>query len=341
MAEPVQIMVGGKPTWVPTARCFECEAGKSGEKAAAVARDPMEPGPKPERVPCENAGEGCGGYLEHELIEGARHRFWARVGAWCTACLERKEERAADELYRDRVAASGLPKRYHGFRFDRRVLQGPDEDVETLAARVAEMKEPHLAITQYNAPVATALSRWKPGSPSVYLTGPVGGGKTTLVAALLHGLMRSGVEVCYLPEAALYEAERAKMKAPKGAGGFDLAAFAAKARVLAIDDLGTVEDLAPWQRNVFERMIAVRYDADLPVLVTSNFRLAEVARVHSERAASRLAEMCRREYELIGFDWRTGHRHARKTAQEALPGMTAVVRPRDGRAAAAGERDED
>lgn len=351
----MQISYQGRVSWVPTQFCMDCDIARKAPAPAPPVRDPSDPGPKPDPKQCRTPN--CLGVVDHVLTGPVSRQFWLPMDyGLCVDCVERDRSIERERIYNARVAMSGLPGRYRQFSFDHIVAQGKGESVQELAQRVEAMTPRPLAITRFNAPAAAALRAWTPGHQSLYLAGPVGGGKTTLVAALLNRLMRADVEVCYLPEAALYENERAKMNAPRGARVVDLAGFAMRAQVLAIDDLGTVENMAPWQKNVFERIIAVRYEEQLPIIVTSNLRLGQVGRHHSERAASRLAGMCRREYELIGFDWRTGHLHTTtvgpppSTRQIGIASVIGPMAPRrtvgsdpgsDRQRAAAGERDED
>lgn len=336
-------MVAG--CWVQSQLCPSCEASRPAPAA------PPGPPPKPADKQCVNF-ERCGGLVEHQL-----HKFGSRLG-WladleCVECRKRAlvEAEAAQKLaaYRKRLAASRLPERYHRYRFDRVLVQGTEEDLASFTSRVSDAAETHLGITRYNHQLARELREWSPSKPGVYLTGPVGGGKTTLIAALLTRLMWMDVGVLYLSESTLYDSVRRGMRAERGQPVEDLEGLACTVRVLALDDLGTTEALASWQRDLLERIIAARYDAGKPILVTSNLRISDIGHLHSERVASRLAQMCgRRQYELVGFDWRTGHVHTAasspevappKPVQTSLPLKTTPTR--DYKLAASGEKDED
>ena len=345
--------------WKAVDYCPRCAALRAPRAQPAPApppppRDPMDPGPKPDPLPCVN--DGCSNTVGFVLVEPGHSRFWVRIGPLCGPCVEAEKQADRRERFNGRLAHSGLPGRYARFTFDRVIVQQRQESIEDFARRVEACKAPHLGITRYNDAIAKEIRGWNPGRKSLFITGPVGGGKTTLVAALLHQLMLDDTEVLYLPEALLYDTVRQSMKAPRDQRRIDLPGMASRCRVLALDDLGTVEDLAPWQRNVIEQVICARYDANLPIIITSNLRLSDVAALHSERIASRLSEMCgRRQYELLGYDWRTGHQHAApttpapavpagpKNTQLSLPTTppTQTTKPRDYRALASGERDED
>lgn len=349
---PVSIPLPRGVVWARGDYCPACTARRA---APPPPVDPLDPGPKPPPAPCVNVAT-CGGTVGHLLIESASRRFWTRDGSECVSCLRAGREELGRERYEARLERSWLPKRYADFRFDRVLVQQKTETPEAFATRIAACASPHLGITPYNTDIARELRGWRRGGRSLYLTGPVGGGKTTLVAALLTRLMWEDVGVLYLPEAQLYDTVRKGMAAERGTRVFDVVGVASRCSVLALDDLGTMENLAPWQRNVVEQVVCARYDADLPIIVTSNLRISDVANLHGERVASRLAEMCgRRQLELLGYDWRTGQQHIAPTApapkvpdgpkavQASLPLVPSWSKPpvRDYKAAAAGERDDD
>ena len=96
----------------------------------------------------------------------------------------------------------------------------------------------------------------------------------------------------------------------------DLMDDLAKVDLLVLDDLGT-ENPTEWAVERLYSIINQRYNAEKPLIVTSNFRLKEVAdrlnnpknkregypSVTGDRIVSRLAQMCER-IELTGRDWR-------------------------------------
>lgn len=348
------VLTTGAEVWARGSYCPACTSKRAAPPAAPT--DPTDAGPEPARRPCVNA-TGCGGTVGHLLVRTERHAFWTPDGTECQACIQGGRDAYRRERYEARLVASGLPQRYAGFRFDRVLVQKRDEPVAAFTARIAACETPHLGITPPNADIARELRAWRRGSRSLFLTGPVGGGKTTLMAALLSRLMWEDVSVLYLPEALLYDTVKKAMFAERGVKVPDLVAAASRCAVLALDDLGTVENLAPWQRNTIEQVVCARYDADLPIVITSNLYIEDMASLHGERVASRLSEMCgRRHLELIGHDWRTGKQHVAPAspAPKAPEGPKAVQTPllppaptwsrpavRDYKAAAAGERDDD
>lgn len=310
--------------------------------------------PPPEPTSCHRCG-GSVAPAPYRAASGALDWF---PDYQCPACKELavREEHVAK--FRELLAGSNLPARYHGFTFRRISKLRPGEDVAALAARLEAAPAPTVGITPWNDDVAKMLRDWRPGRRSVFLTGPVGGGKTTLVAAALVDLMWAGTTAVYLPEAELYARLRRIAAQPRerssssfrGHGSsreVDILRIAQATPVLALDDLGATERLEAWQRDAVAALVCARYDRGLPMLITSNYEIAQIANLHGERVASRLSEMCRQQVRLAGFDWRTGHQHAAPKAApppRPQPDMfrgTSRPQPRDYKRDAAGDRDED
>jgi hypothetical protein len=316
------------------------------------AAQPGDP-PKPADVPC--LGD-CDHLVGHVRLVSSGRVLWVREH-YCPACKQRQTQEEADQAFAALLDGSGLPARYVGFSYGRVLKQRAGESWPDFNARVAKAERPTVGITPSNARVA-ALFRdlVSKGIRSVFLTGPVGGGKTTLVAAALCDLMRADVPAVYLPEAALYKRLEEIRRAPFGEKYVDVVAVASRCRVLALDDLGTTEALDKRQRDAIEAIVCARYDGNRPILVTSNLTLAEVGRLHGERVASRLTEMCgRQQVQLIGYDWRTGAEHVGRAAApvSAAPAPASAARPAaptppswrapkpDWQRAAAHDRDDD
>lgn len=189
-----------------------------------------------------------------------------------------------EQLTRRRLAVSDIPARWHGAAWE-------ELDRDETPARAAA--------------VAAAIG-WSvgEGEPGLLLTGPVGIGKTRIVATAAAHRIRHGLAVRWLSVAELLmdlsrpfsspERERAmKRLEARGAG-------------LVLDDL---DKLKPTEHAIQPIYVAVNgwVDAGLPLAVTMNRDLESLAADFGDRygdpIASRLAEHCE-VVELSGRDRR-------------------------------------
>lgn len=151
-----------------------------------------------------------------------------------------------------------------------------------------------------------------------YIHGPTGTGKTVLAAWILASYLRAKIgngeyEIAranllpqhpdYAPDYAPASAKRYRFMtmsdildaARPGAPGDSFEGIK-KAAVLVIDDLGA-EKTTEWAVDRTDNLITYRYNEMLPTIITSNFTLDELMKVHyapvgSARIPSRLSKMC-------------------------------------------------
>lgn len=298
--------------------------------------------PESDRPPEPAAGTcaECGAEVRATWMDHGRYSRWFEPEDVCAACRGRAEREAAERDLEARVAGSGLPARYRDYTFDRVALLQEGQDFTTWSA---ELPDGVLGITPWNRRLARELRAWEPGSPSLYVVGPVGGGKTTLAAALVRKLIRSGVNALFIAESALWERVREEMAAPLREHRRRTIDVLSRGRVLVLDDLGTTTSLKAWQVDAIETVVCTRYNDRLPVIVTSNLELPAIADLYGERVVSRLLEMTRRrQVALRGWDWRSAQPHpAAPPATPAPPPTEDRGRPyRDAASAAANDRED-
>ena len=148
---------------------------------------------------------------------------------------------------------------------------------------------------------------FKPGDPGIGLTGPVGCGKTHMMAGIVRALtLENGVPCRFVEFTHLLSDLRQGFE--KGEGSADTIAEVVAAPVLVIDELGKGLT-TQWQKDTLDELISRRYNSQVTTLFTSNFAadraLTSAARARDAfeaatldervgpRMASRLAEMCR------------------------------------------------
>lgn len=136
----------------------------------------------------------------------------------------------------------------------------------------------------------------------LYLHGPVGTGKTYIAYAIKHHLEEKGTIVRFHNATDLLADIR---------HDFDCEPFSRKhvvdkildsRKLLIIDDLGA-EKPTEWVAEILYRIINYRYENELPVIITSNLSLDQLAQRLGDRTASRLTELCDIN-ELTGRDRR-------------------------------------
>lgn len=121
------------------------------------------------------------------------------------------------------------------------------------------------------------------------LTGPVGTGKTHLVRAVIHTALAAERHVLYTSTPYLLERLRpdARPDSPSMETVLDLHY---RADVVVWDDLGT-EKPSDWVLERLYLLLDTCYEAERPLLVTSNYGLNDLKDRVGDRIVSRLVEM--------------------------------------------------
>lgn len=136
-----------------------------------------------------------------------------------------------------------------------------------------------------------------------YITGPNGTGKTTLAMAAGLRLIEAGRKVFAVPTYDLMDAMRSRKAEDR-----DVFERAAGCEVLILDDMGKEASNTAYACERLFAIIDKRDKAMLPTIITSNYRLSEIAKNITEGAvgvaiASRLAASCK-QVALEGEDRR-------------------------------------
>ncbi len=146
-----------------------------------------------------------------------------------------------------------------------------------------------------------------PETPPVFISGPVGTGKTHLaVAYLVREIQRWGENSkVFIRSVDLFNKLRDSFRNNFGTPASEITESFSRYRFLVIDDLGTERDTPLVQEALYD-IIDHRAGHRLPTVITSNFTLDRVAEHYGEfgeRLASRIAGLGE-ELTLLGIDRR-------------------------------------
>lgn len=187
--------------------------------------------------------------------------------------------------------ASALPPRYRGVSFDRPPLSD--------MARAPESATVTRAVRAYAEDIDQRLD----AGEGLWLSGPVGTGKTTLAMAVSRAAIQAGRSV------AIYSMPRLLARVRRtfdGAAGEDsYSQFFERLTsvdLLHIDDLGA-EKQSDWVLEQLYSIVDERYGAMRSMIVTSNLSYDDLREQIGDRVVSRLTETCE-ELPLEGNDMR-------------------------------------
>jgi DNA replication protein DnaC len=138
--------------------------------------------------------------------------------------------------------------------------------------------------------MAYKLARTYAGSPEGWLVfmGENGVGKTHLAAAIAHACRERGTSVLFLVVPDLLDHLRYTFRPDSDVSYDQLFEEVKRVPLLVLDDLGA-HGTSPWAREKLYQIINYRYNARLPLVVTTNLSLDELEKAEP-RIASRLAD---------------------------------------------------
>ncbi|MDT3699443.1 MAG: ATP-binding protein [Thermincola sp.] len=131
-----------------------------------------------------------------------------------------------------------------------------------------------------------------PHADGIFLTGPVGSGKTFLACAAANALIGEGLEVLFVVVPDLLDQIRASYDSSSQDTEHDLMDSARSVGVLILDDLGA-HNYTDWVRNKLYTIINYRLNNRLPTVITTNLELHELDQHLGQRTTSRIIQMCK------------------------------------------------
>lgn len=275
----------------------------------------------PEPVPCEF----CGALRYHKgiMLNFAGGRIlWPPYGAERCTCPEAVAAYEKEEAERKaREEAERKAEEDRKLRERIRKIIGESGMVERFLRRTFSTFE----ITETNRKAATTAQRYanafdallpqkdgkEPGRNGLFIAGPPGTGKTHLAAAIANDLIAKGRPVICMTMIDLLERIKRTYNEPGADEGSVLRIYKT-VPLLIIDDIGK-EPPTEWAISTIYNIINGRYEAYLPIIVTTNYDTDALIQRMTPRdtrddttaraTLDRLVEMCR-GITLTGDSWR-------------------------------------
>lgn len=142
-------------------------------------------------------------------------------------------------------------------------------------------------------------------SEGLFLTGPVGSGKTFLACCIANTLLAQSKTLLFIVVPDLLNQIKATYDnvGQKEITESELLDTAREVPLLILDDLGA-HNYTDWTRNKVFSIINYRLNYLLPTIITSNIKLEDLEEHLGERTTSRILEMCRPYRLLVDVDIR-------------------------------------
>lgn len=156
------------------------------------------------------------------------------------------------------------------------------------------------------------LENPNPGRNGLFVSGPVGTGKTHLAAAIANYIMNRGTPVICQTMQDLLDGIRGAFNRDARVTSSAVLAVYKDVPLLIIDDLGK-EQCTEWAVSTVYNIVNGRYEALMPTIVTTNYNDAQLLRrltpahgdsVTAEATIDRLREMCAGVL-MSGESWRS------------------------------------
>ncbi|MFN8160461.1 MAG: ATP-binding protein [Solirubrobacterales bacterium] len=188
---------------------------------------------------------------------------------------------------RSRGVSAAIPPRYRGVSFDR----PPVTEMEPMVVRVVRSW-----VEDLEANLASGKGLW--------LMGDTGTGKTTLAMLASKQAIERGrsVAIYSLPKL-LARIRRTYDSEPGGDSYLSFFERLTSVDLLHIDDLGA-EKRSDWVLEQLYALVNERYEAERPLLVTTNLDQRSLEEQIGARTVSRLVEICGDPLPLFGPDRR-------------------------------------
>jgi DNA replication protein DnaC len=195
---------------------------------------------------------------------------------------------------RTRSLAGRIPRRYQGVSFDR----PPVSDIARTAPEQIRSVRRYVYAIDENIDAGRGL----------WIQGSVGTGKTTLAMLVSKAALDAGRSVAIYSLPRLLNLLRESIDSEGGL--LDLLDRLTAVDLLHIDDLGA-ENRTDWVLEQLYSIVNARYEAERPIVATTNLMPDELSERLGPRTVSRLVEICGDLIPLDGEDKRREYRAGR------------------------------
>lgn len=143
----------------------------------------------------------------------------------------------------------------------------------------------------------------------LFISGPVGSGKTFLACCIANALLSEGFLVLFVVVPDLLDHIRFTYNQNSGSDltEQDILDTARQVPLLILDDLGS-HNYTEWVRNKLYSILNYRLNYCLPIIITTNINLEDLDEFLGERTTSRIYQMCRPYRLTISVDIRVTQR---------------------------------
>jgi DNA replication protein DnaC len=204
---------------------------------------------------------------------------------------------------RTKSLAGRIPTRYRGVSFDR----PPISDIARIAPDQIRSVRLYVQAIERNIDAGRGL----------WIQGDVGTGKTTLAMLVSKAALDAGRSVAIYSLPRLLNLLRESMDSD--AGMLDFMDRLTAVDLLHLDDLGA-ENRTDWVLEQLYSIVNARYEAERPIIATTNVMPDELSERLGPRTVSRLVEICGDLIPLYGEDKRREFRVQRAELPEHTVG---------------------
>lgn len=191
----------------------------------------------------------------------------------CT-CVEKRRQEARKKQLETNLATAGLRKKFRSRTFE------------------------NFSVTELNRPAWEAAKAYaqnfaahRKTGKSLFLVGDTGRGKTHLAAAIMQEVVSQGYKAMFVVTIELLSDIRATYQS-ENKQEWQVLQPLKDVDLLVLDDISALDQYSDWEKGKIYELINMRYEAEKPILVTSNKMVGWIKDRLGKKVVDRLLEMC-------------------------------------------------